>query len=65
MAEEIAPTADEKVPLRQGVGLIVSVELQNVPAGHAVNLFDPSAAQYAPKGQRTQLLELTAPLDSR
>jgi len=65
VVEEIAPTADEKVPLRQGVGLIVSVELQNVPAGHGVNLFDPSAAQNAPKGQRAQLVMLNAPVDSR
>ena len=65
MVEELEPTTDEKLPLGQGVGLIVSVELQNVPAGHGLNLFDPSAAQNAPKGQRTQLVELAAPLDSR
>ena len=36
------------------------VELQYVPAGHAVDDFKPSAPQKAPAGQSRQLLLLTA-----
>ena len=44
---------------------MVRVELQNVPAGHRVNLFEPSAAQYAPAGHSAHVVLLVAPEDSR
>ena len=36
-----------------------------VPAGHAVDAFKPSAPQYWPAGQSTQLLLLAAPVVAR
>ena len=53
------------MPFGQGVGLVILVELQYVPAGHAVDAFKPSAPQYWPAGQSTQLLLLAAPVDGR
>ena len=43
--DKIARTAEEYVPFGQGVGLVILVELQYVPAGHAVDAFKPSAPQ--------------------
>ena len=53
------------MPFGQGVGLVILVELQYVPAGHAVDAFKPSAPQNAPAGQSTQLLLLAAPVVGR
>ena len=53
------------MPFGQGVGLIILVELQYVPAGHAVDAFKPSAPQYWPAGQSTQLMLLAAPVVAR
>ena len=53
------------MPFGQGVGLIILVELQYVPAGHAVDAFKPSAPQYWPAAQCVQPLMLTAPVVAR
>ena len=61
--DAFAPTADEYVPFAQLMGLDMLVELQYVPAGHAVDDLKPSAPQNAPAGQPRQLrLELIAPV---
>ena len=53
------------MPFGQGVGLVILVELQYVPAGHAVDAFKPSAPQYWPAGQFVQPLMFTAPVVAR
>ena len=53
------------MPLAQRVGLFILVELQYVPAGHAVDAFKPSPPQYWPAGQSLQPLMLTAPVVAR
>ena len=58
----LAPTTDENVPFAQLVGLVVLAALQCAPAGHGVGVFKPSAPQYVPAAQSTQLLLLTAPV---
>ena len=50
MVEEIAPTADENVPLGQGVGLIVFVLEQKEPALQVRNATAPETGQYALTG---------------
>ena len=65
VADELAPTADDSVPLAQLVGLVILVEPQYAPAGHGVDAFKPSAPQYAPAAQSKQLPLLTAPVDGR
>ena len=50
MVEEIAPTADENVPLGQGVGLIVFVLEQKEPALQVRNATAPDTGQYALTG---------------
>jgi hypothetical protein len=44
------------------MGLDMLVELQYVPAGHAVDDLKPSAPQNAPAGQSRQWLALIAPV---
>jgi hypothetical protein len=60
--EEVAPTADEYVPIAQLMGLDMLVELQYVAAGHKVEDFKPSAPQNSPAGQPKQLLRFIAPV---
>ena len=60
--DAFAPTADEYVPFAQLTGLDMLVELQYVPAGHAVDDFKPSEPQNSPEGQPRQRLALIAPV---
>ena len=60
--DAFAPTADEYVPFAQLTGLDMLVELQYVPAGHAVDDFKPSEPQNSPAGQPKQRLTLIAPV---
>ena len=42
--------------------MFIVAALQCAPAGHGVGVFKPSAPQYVPAAQSTQLLLLTAPV---
>ena len=58
--ELFAPTEEENEPFAHMDGVDILDEEQNVPAGHEVGDFKPSAPQKAPAGQSRQLLLLTA-----
>ena len=50
-AEELAPTADEKVPLGQGLGAIILESGQKEPGLHFRNINVPETGQYSPSAQ--------------